>query len=243
MAIWLPFQCQTKCPVEDGRFYTSCRTTFLDNSVVEFFEQSRHRGEDRWLRITQVFFDGFQTLCKIDVCTDVHVQIVQHAFEDVANGKEAQYPVFFIDQDLGNPWNAVQNVLHDVLMAEHHTFGCTGGARSVNDGREICGFYTCHATLQFALLLIASCLGDFRPVCAIGFSLKNKDALQRGDLVFDRHDFVVQFLVADRAVFALAVGENVFIIRLSHGGVNRHVDPAGRHDSVVHDVPFTPIVV
>ncbi len=243
MAIWLPFQCQTKCPVEDGCFYTSCRTTFLDNSVVEFFEQSRHRGEDRWLRITQVFFDGFQTLCKIDVGTDVHVQIVQHAFEDVANGKEAQYPVFLIDQDLGNPWNAVQNVLHDVLMAEHHTLRSTGGARSVYDGREVCGFYTCHATLQFALLLVASRLGDFRPVRAIGFSLKNKDALQRGDFVFDGHDFVVQFLVADRAVFALTVGEDVFIIRLGHGGVNRHVDPAGRHDSVVHDVPFTPIVV
>ncbi len=74
-------------------------------------------------------------------------------------------------------------------------------------------------------------------------SVKNKNILQRGNLILDGHDLIVQLLVADGAVLAFAVVQDVFVIRFCHGGVQRNVDSTDRHDGVIHDVPFAAIVV
>ena len=121
MPIGLPLQCEVDRPLEDGGFCSTSSAPFLDDSVVEFFQQTRHGGEYRGLAIGQVLFDGLEAFSEVNIRTNVHVQVVEHALENVANRQEAQHPVIRIHEDRRNSRNALHHGLGDVVVAEHDT--------------------------------------------------------------------------------------------------------------------------
>ena len=180
---------------------------------------------------------------EVDLGPHVHVQVVEHPLEDVAHRQEAQHAVIHVGVDGGHAWLCHQDVACHIVVRQHHALGQAGGAGGVDDGGELGGVDGVASGIELGLLGVGTGLGHFRPMAGDLHVFKREHLLQGGAFCLDRHDLVVEFLVADKAVLGLAVGEDVLVILLRHGGVNRHVDAAGLHDAMVHDVPLATVVV
>ena len=160
-------QCEVHGPVENGRFGATGCPPFLDDAVVKFLQQTRNGREDCGLAVGQILFDRLEAFRKVDVGSNVHVQVVEHALENVAHRQKAQHPVIRIGQHFWDPRDALHHGLGDVVVAEHDPLGRTRGTGRVNDGRQIFGLDRCHAGIEFGLLGVAARLGDGRPVVAV----------------------------------------------------------------------------
>ena len=241
--VWIPLERDTHRPIEDGGFHPSSGSAFRHDAVVEFFQEARHRREHDGLGVVEVFLDGFQAVAKVDLGAHVHVQIVEHPLENVTHGQETQDAVIHVGIHCRHPWLSNQHVARHIVVGQHDALGKSSRARRVDDGRQLGGIDGVAPCVQLRLLRVRTCLGHLRPVPCAFHLLKGEDFFQVGTLVFDRHDFGMQFCIADKAILGATVGENVLVILFRHGGVDGHIDATCLHDAVVHDVPLATVVV
>ena len=102
---------------------------------------------------------------------------------------------------------------------------------------------TASTGVEFCLLVGGACLGNFGPVARTLDLFEGEHVFKGGTLGLDFHHLVVELFTADKAVFRLTVVEDVLVILLRHGGVDRNVNRTRLHDGVVHDVPLAAVVV
>ena len=179
----------------------------------------------------------------MDFDAAVHVEVMQHPLEDVADGEEAQHPVLLVRIEIWEAGDGVEDVLGDVAVGEHHTLRQAGGAGGVNDGGELVGVDGVPATVQLFLLGLAAAVDDLAPGGGAGHVLKRVDLLEAGDLVLDGGDLVEELLIGDEAELAFAVVQDVDVILRGHRRVQGHVNATGLQDAVVHKVPLAAVVV
>jgi len=209
-----------KGPVIDIALYKRQLLTGQVQFIVDLFEQAGNRRHHGRIHLFNIVGYGSQTLGIIHRHAQELIQVHQHPFVSMAQRQEAQRGL----APGGGRRFQIFDLTYNVTVRKHHSFGITGGARSVNNGGKITGFYRIFQCLQFFRhLMLATQLNQLiqKLIIAIGF-VEHENRFQRFHIGQYRLQFTTQILSFDENHFHLGMVKNVTIILLTNGGINRN---------------------
>ena len=118
---------------------------------VKLFPDPRHGGEHGGRDLAHVFRDGFGVFDKVQDGAGVEREILAaHALGNVAQRQKAHALVALV---LRHQRVVAAHRVHQAAVQVHGAFGFAGGARGVDQNRQVVGPAGVHALLQFARVL------------------------------------------------------------------------------------------
>src|SRR6266404_2997390 len=124
-------------PIKQGALDSGGFASLLHQLRVNLFEETRHRGDNRWTDFEQSLRDKVDGFDVGDAHAIEEVDVIQHAAVDVGERQERQSDVgggLEIEGGAG-----VRYVGRHIVVREHHAFRLAGGAGGVDDGAQLAG--------------------------------------------------------------------------------------------------------
>src|SRR5258708_454960 len=212
--------------------------SLVHDPVIYLFQQPGHRYEHLRLYLLQIVPDGIHALGIVDGTVVEQIDIGQHPLVNMIQRQKTERP----DLTLWQTGGAGLYIADDIPMGKHDALWRPGGARSIDDGRQV--------LLPDRILDLLQSRGFLRrwrdqqlgPVTHARHGFDGKDLFQTRNLIADLQYFMIEFLVIDKNEPHLGVVQDKLQLVGSDSGINGCKYRAGAlYGEIEHD-PFGPVL-
>ena len=240
-AVEIVFRSQPQRPIEEFFLDAFQFLTLAVDAVIHLLDEARHSRHHVGTRHFKVLNHLGNALGIVGLVAHVLVEVVHHALVDVAEREKTHGTR---EMRLGRMFDTI-HAGKDILMAEHNPFGMPCGARGINHRGHIASADRgLDGGQRIGLGIVAALLHQVGEggIFGFGFLLFDKvDPLQRFQLGDNVLDLAQHGLILQEEVAHLAVLEDVAVVVLADGGINRNQHTARLLHAEVDEVPFRPV--